>query len=357
MALINPSRKMKGTTIIWAAVILLILYLSWRVVAPLVGPIFFGLVLAYAAYPLHVRLKRRFGNQASGVILTLGMLLVGGALTFELLLMSARVAASFYHNVEDFFTWLLTQPLPQNVLDFIGNFSNQLIPKLADYASSYAFSIPRYLIQLLVFLLVFYYALVYADEIKSYISRSLPTENRRLGEEILSNVNKTLKALVRVWLLLNIAKGILMTVGFLIFGVSDLYTAVVAGFLTFIFSFVPLFEGWMLWLIAAAYFAKEGMYLRAIGISLYGAFLVSPMPDYTIRPVLVAKDTNLDETLVFIGMVGGAWTMGVKGILIGPIVLNLMLTLLKEWKMIIGRKRGSPRQTVAPSGPSPHPEG
>ncbi len=347
---------MKGTTIIWAVVILLILYLSWRVVSPLVGPIFFGLVLAYAAYPIHIRLKRRVGNHASGVVLTLGMLLGGGALTFELLMMSARVAASFYHNVEDFFRWLLMQPLPQNVLNFIENLSNQLIPKLADYVSSYAFSIPRYLIQLLVFLLVFYYALVYADEIKSYIARSLPTENRRLGEEILSNINKTLKALVRVWLLLNIAKGFLMTLGFLLFSVSNVYTAIVAGFLTVIFSFVPLFEGWMLWLIAAAYFAKEGLYLRAIGISLYGAFLVSPMPDYTIRPMLVAKDTSLDETLVFIGMIGGAWTMGVKGILIGPIVLNLMLTLLKEWKIIMGRGGALPRRNEAPLKPASHPE-
>lgn len=48
---------------------------------------------------------------------------------------------------------------------------------------------------------------------------------------------------MRAWLVLNVMKGFLMTLGFIIFGVSDLYTAIVAGFLTFVFSFVPpLFE-------------------------------------------------------------------------------------------------------------------
>ncbi len=142
--------------------------------------------------------------------------------------------------------------------------------------------------------------------------------------------------------------------GFLIFGVSNIYTAIVAGFLTFLSSFVPFFEGWMAWLIAAAYFAMNGAYFHAIGIALYGFSLVSPMPDYTIRPMMVARGTDLDETLVFIGMVGGTWAMGIKGLIIGPIVLNLLLVLLKEWK---GRvvKEPSHRPSSSPPKPAPRP--
>lgn len=109
-------------------------------------------------------------------------------------------------------------------------------------------------------------------------------------------------------------------------------------------------------LIAGAYFAKEGMYLHAVGISLYGFLLVSPMPDYTVRPMMVAKDANLDETLVFIGMVGGTWAMGVKGLIIGPIVLNLLLVLLKEWKGGELSKEPSRPLPQAPSKPAPRPQ-
>jgi predicted PurR-regulated permease PerM len=186
--------------------------------------------------------------------------------------------------------------------------------------------------------------------------RDRPEKNRHLAEEILESLNKTLGALVRAWLVLNFIKGILMTFGFIVFGVSDLYTAIVAGFLTFIFSFIPLFEGWMIWLAAAVYFAVNGAYVHAIGIALYGFFLVSPMPDYTIRPMMVARDTDLDETLVFIGMIGGTWAMGVKGLLIGPIVLNLLLVLLKEWKRTVTLRESSRRLSPSQAEPSPRPQ-
>ncbi|NJE42768.1 AI-2E family transporter [Thermococcus sp. GR6] len=347
---------MRAEIITWAATVLVIIYIAWEVVSPLITPIFFGLVLAYAVYPIHKRLIPELGEARSAFLLTAGMVGLGGTITAELIMISAQVAASFYYNVVDFFNWVLTQPLPSEVLDFIRNFSGEFIPKLSEYLSKQAFSLPMYILQLFIFLFTFYYALTNSTSIIEQIQLSLPEKNRHLGEEILQSVSKTLGALVRAWLLLNVAKGVLMTLGFIIFGVSDIYTAIVAGFLTFLFSFVPLFEGWMIWLIAAAYFAKEGMYLHAAGISLYGFFLVSPMPDYTIRPLIVAKDTDLDETLVFIGMVGGTWAMGIKGLIIGPIVLNLLLTLLKEWKRVIARKEPSHQPAPAPSKHSPHPQ-
>ncbi|CAI1492218.1 Putative permease [Thermococcus nautili] len=345
---------MKAEELVWGAVIAIILYVTWRVVHPLVTPIFFGLVLAYASYPIQRRLSVRLGRKRSALVISLSMLVFGGALTLELLLVSVQVLMSFYDSVVDVFNWLLTLPLPSDVLNFLQHFQDQVVPRIADYLSRQAFSLPSYLLQLFVFFFTYYYALTYGEEIRAQIYALLPEKNRELGEEILWSVNKTLSALVRAWLLLNVAKGILMTIGFIIFRVSDLYMAIVAGFLTFAFSFVPLFEGWMIWLAAAIYFAVEGAYLHALGIALYGFFLVSPMPDYTIRPMLVARDTELDETLVFIGMIGGTWAMGLKGLIIGPIVLNLLLVLLKEWKRLTESSR---RPSQAPQELSSRPPG
>ncbi|WP_099209784.1 AI-2E family transporter [Thermococcus henrietii] len=345
---------MKAEELVWGAVVAIILYVTWRVVNPLVTPIFFGFVLAYASYPLQRRLSVKLGKKRSALVISLSMLVFGGALTLELLLVSVQVLMSFYEGIVNVFNWLLTLPLPLDVLNFLQHFQDQAVPKIADYLSRQAFSLPSYLLQLFVFFFTYYYALAYGEEIRAQIYALLPDKNRELGEEILRSVNKTLSALVRAWLLLNVAKGILMTIGFIVFRVSDLYTAIVAGFLTFAFSFVPLFEGWMIWLAAAIYFAVKGAYLHALGIALYGFFLVSPMPDYTIRPMLVARDAKLDETLVFIGMIGGTWAMGLKGLIIGPIVLNLLLVLLKEWKRFTESSR---RLSQAPQELSSRPPG
>lgn len=343
---------MRGETVIWGAVIAVILYSSWRVILPFLEPVFFGLLIAYLLYPLHERIKTLVGCRNSALLLSSVFLLLVGVGTFKLLLISARLMASFSGSLRDLLNWILSLPLPEDLGVFLINLKEEAAAKIADYLSGMAFSLPLYIIQLIVFFLTIYYGLAHSEGIIKTIKDMLPEKNRTLGEEILQSINRTLSALVRAWLLLNVAKGVLMTTGYLVFGVSDLYTAIVAGFLTFAFSFVPLFEGWMIWLAAAIYFVINGMYLRAIGISLYGIFLVSPLPDYTIRPMLVARDAQLDETLVFIGMVGGTWAMGLKGIIVGPIVLNVLLVLMKEWKRLT---KLSHRPSSSPQGPFLHP--
>jgi predicted PurR-regulated permease PerM len=349
---------MKAETLLWAVVVLGIIYIGWEVIEPFLSVLFFAAVSAYAVYPIHRCMKKNLGSVGSALSLTSLTIGLGALMTAALVLISAKVASSFYNGIVDFLDWLLQQPLPPEILRFIQNFYDQFIPMLSEMISKQALSLPWYLLQLFVFFLAFYYFLAYADEIVERLYSLLPETNRRLGEELIQSIDKTLSALVRAWFLLNFAKGLLMTVGFLAFQVSDLYTAIVAGFLTLIFSFIPLFEGWMIWLIAAAYFVIQGMYWHAVGIAVYGFVLVSPLPDYTIRPMLVAKDTELDETLVFIGMIGGTWAMGIKGLIIGPIVLNLLLVLLKEWERVNStRKTEEPshRPSPFPSGPSPHP--
>ncbi|WP_456366333.1 AI-2E family transporter [Thermococcus sp.] len=325
----NRERLGKAT---WMAVVLVILYVSWKTVEPLITAIFFGVVLAYLVYPIHRLLKDRIGDYYSAIVLTVLMLTLGGLLFALMALVSMNLLQTFYRSLSDVMNWLTALNLPPSIGKFVSDTRTQLLPRVSDYVSSFTFSIPGYLLQLTVLVFTFYYSLVYSDRVLPFIMNLAPPERKDLLEEAVGRLDRTMSALVRAWLLLNLAKSFLMTVGYLIFGVSDVYTAVVAGFLTFVFSFVPLLEGWMLWVAAAVYFVIHGSIIRAVGISIYGFALVSPLPDYTIRPMLVARDADLDETLVFVGMLGGTWAFGLKGILLGPIILSMALVMIREWK-------------------------
>ncbi|MCD6524909.1 MAG: AI-2E family transporter [Thermococcus sp.] len=324
--------KVRTEVVIWVAVSLVIVYLSWKTIKPLVTPLFFGVLLAYIVYPLHSRLRRKFSPRESAAILTGTMVGLGAAFLAFLTLISIKLVNEFYTNVRDVLLWLSSLQFSETLQTFFGQVQAQIVPKLADYVSSFTVSVPEYLLQLVVFLFTFYYALIYGERFREFVLSLVPQNQVPLLAEILDRADKTLDALVRAWLLLNVAKGFLMTIGYVIFGVGDVYTAIIAGLLTFLFSFVPLLEGWMLWVAGAIYLYMKGSLLGALGISIYGAVLVSPLPDYTIRPLLVAKDAELDETLVFIGMLGGTWAFGLKGLLLGPVILSIALVLLKEWK-------------------------
>ncbi|AHF81024.1 AI-2E family transporter [Thermococcus paralvinellae] len=325
---------MKAEFLVWGSIVIAILYLAWSTVSQLLSPIFFAAIITYAIYPIHKCLSNKLSTKKSALILTILLILIVTGITIELILIFKTVLMSFYEDVIAFISWSQTLTLPFGLTNVIQKFYAQFTPKFSEYILSYTFSIPRYLLQLVIFVVMFYYFLVNSEAIKNQIFLLLPRENKELAEKLLKRADVTLQALVRAWLLLNIAKGILMTIGFIIFRVSDFPTAIIAGFLTILFSFVPLFEGWMIWLAGAIYLFRSGNILTAILLAVYGFIFVSPVPDFTIRPKLVAKEAQLDEVMVLVGMIGGAWSFGVKGLIIGPIVLNLVVALLKEWRKV-----------------------
>ena len=49
--------------------------------------------------------------------------------------------------------------------------------------------------------------------------------------------------------------------------------------------------------------------------------------DNFLRPRLVGKDTKMHELMVFLGTLGGIMMFGVAGIIIGPIVAALLVTV------------------------------
>lgn len=322
----------RGNFLVWVAVALFIFYLAWRVVEPLISPIFFAAILVYAINPVHKRLSSKIGENRSSILLTMLLVLIVIMMTVELILLFRKVMESVYTYIDLFLKWFESLTLPFGMEEVIQKAYSQIMPKLSEYTVNYTLSIPKYLVQTVIFLGVFYYFLTHAGSIRMDVYNLLPGDNRELAEKLLRRADLTLQALIRSWLLLNIAKGIVMTAGFLIFGVTDLAGSIGAGLFTIFFSFIPLFEGWMVWLIGAIYLVKNGNPTTALLLSIYGFALVSPLPDFTIRPKIVAKGAKLDSMMVLIGMIGGTMAFGLKGLIVGPIVLNLVSALINEWK-------------------------
>ncbi|WP_042698482.1 AI-2E family transporter [Thermococcus sp. PK] len=70
---------MKTEHIVWIAVSLIILFVVWKTVEPLITPIIFALAVAYILHPLHERLAKKLDTKKSAVLLSalMSLLLVG----------------------------------------------------------------------------------------------------------------------------------------------------------------------------------------------------------------------------------------------------------------------------------------
>jgi predicted PurR-regulated permease PerM len=113
-----------------------------------------------------------------------------------------------------------------------------------------------------------------------------------------------------------------------LFAAVGIPSAVLLGALAAILALIPL--------AAPALLALIGVMLAAQGATLIGMYVfffgtaVVMAADYIVRPWLIRGDTELPFLAVLFGFLGGIATMGIVGLIIGPVILALLLVLLRE---------------------------
>jgi predicted PurR-regulated permease PerM len=68
-----------------------------------------------------------------------------------------------------------------------------------------------------------------------------------------------------------------------------------------------------------------------MGTVLIVFLVVAGTIDNVVRPFLIRKGADLPLLLIFAGVIGGLIAFGIVGLFIGPVVLAVTYTLLKEW--------------------------
>jgi predicted PurR-regulated permease PerM len=125
-----------------------------------------------------------------------------------------------------------------------------------------------------------------------------------------------------------LAQGILAGMGFLVAGVPG---AFLLGFLTLFLSLVPGGPA-LLWLPGSIWLYKQGATGWAIFLVLWGLLVVGTA-DNVIKPYLIGRGSDLPFTLVLLGVLGGAFAFGVIGIFLGPTLLAVGYTVVRDWAL------------------------
>ncbi|WP_175059029.1 AI-2E family transporter [Thermococcus sp. 2319x1] len=323
---------MKTEHIVWIAVSLLILFIVWKTVEPLITPIIYALTVAYILHPLHERLAKKLDTKKSAILLSALMTLLVIGFIFGIVLWFRDVTRSLVIYINEALSWFLSLNLPPDIEKSAAILIERVSERISEYILNYTLSIPKLLLQAVVFIAVFYGILVHSRALSEELYALLPEERRDLGVDLIEKGKETLNAILRTWLMLSIFKGFLLTLGFYVFGVTNLSGAIAAGIFCVILELLPVIGGWIVWIAGAIYLFTQGNIFAGVMLSVYGAVLISPGPDITIRPKLVAEGAKINPALALVGIFGGIMGFGIKGLIIGPVALGLLSTLLEEWK-------------------------
>ena len=136
-----------------------------------------------------------------------------------------------------------------------------------------------------------------------------------------------------------VAQGMLTTFGLWIAGVPQ---PVLFGVITGVISILPVGAP-LVWIPATIWLFVQGNWGWGIFMGLYGVGVISSV-DNVIRPWLISRGADLPLLLTLLGAIGGVLAFGFLGLFLGPVLLAVGFSLLKDWAGD-RRQRSSPGQS------------
>ena len=311
-----PDRRRLSVLVgVLAAVVVATAYVLQSVFAT----VFFAITVAYVLYPARQFLAGHgFGPRVAAAAST--------TLAFAaVLVLVVPLAAALYFRRGILFDFL--GRIPEQVTVAFGQFSytiefSTLLQQLQELLSGLAFGLaqqlPALAFKLFLFTLVVYALLIRPGRLGEALLRPVP---RKYHDVVFAFHQRTRSMLYGIYVLqaaVAVATFLVATVVFFLLGYSSWFTlSVLSGLL----QFIPILGPSVLILIVGATEVVTGNLNQAVAVVSVGLVVVGFLPDVIVRPRLAHIATDVPASLYFIGFTGGTLSVGLVGIVAGPVAV------------------------------------
>lgn len=200
----------------------------------------------------------------------------------------------------------------------VGMISNLLIDSL----SSMTMMTINVIFNVVIMLYVMFYFLTMGDVLLDKILYYLPLAHQDEGR-LLERFTSVAGATMKSTLIIGILQGGLCGLAFYLAGIQG---AVFWGTVMAVMSIIPAFGTAIIWGPALVILAITGDYTGVIILAVICGAVAGNL-DNLLRPRLVGKDTEMHDLFVLFGTLGGIAMFGIIGIIIGPIISALFITI------------------------------
>jgi predicted PurR-regulated permease PerM len=226
----------------------------------------------------------------------------------------------FYDKIEPYQDDILTR-----AGQLVGAFSKFLINSLSAATTGTV----QFLFMLMIMLYSMYFFLVDGHKLVDLMLFYLPLEDeeeRRLLDKFSSVTRATLKGTAAIGAL----QGSLAGIAFAVVGVPS---AVFWGTIMVVLSIIPGIGTALVWGPAAVILIAGGHLGKGIFLAAFCGLVVGSVDNF-LRPRMVGKDTELPDLLILLATMGGILMFGALGLIIGPIVAALFVTVWEIYGVV-----------------------
>ena len=364
--------------------ILFVLYLAYQLVHPFLVQVFLAVVLVVVAMPLYEATLNLMGGQrtlASAITCLLLILIFAIPFFFIISLLTAQ-ALELYTTVSKLLAGNkleatfsegmgrlgpIIEELQEklgishaDVLQQVGNLVRKVSNFLYENITGLLKGVTNLIIGVALVLFVTFYLFMEGSRLATWVLALSPLP-QEMNSQIMDDMLRTLRATLKGSVVLAFINGTVSGLGFFAFGVPN---ALFWGTVMVFASVVPIVGTALVWVPGGIYLIIMGDYGQATGVMIW-CLIVSVVCDNWLRPKLIGGQADLHPLLTFFAVLGGISYFGLVGLILGPLVLAILLSLIEVYKRYFLSNApaqaqfcaGQPDQPDSPAKGSASPEG
>ena len=325
--------------------------IAW-IVAPIGIGILLGTLLAFMVQPVFERLKPRLGARGSAMATVLGSTLaLGGMIAGLAWLFAARGAVLMRELIASLApdgrggvdlnaTGQILAKLGLSIPEFAARMralAEMAAVRAEGFAEGLLATTASAMLALFFSMLSLHYILRNWQSVARLAEESFPlrpdytaelfAEFRRVGRTSLFGTIVT-----------GLAQGAFATLGFWITGVRE---PLFFGAATALASLIPAVGTMIVWVPAGIVLIATGHPARGAIELAWGAIMVVGVPDYVLRPRLIGGESEIPSILTFAALFGGVEVFGLKGLIVGPVVMAVAIAVLRLYASEARKRRAA----------------
>ena len=173
-----------------------------------------------------------------------------------------------------------------------------------------------------IMLYVLFFVFRDGERILAATMKAVPLDDEH-EQELLTRFADVSRATMKGTAVIGLVQG---SIGGIAFAALGIPSATLWGVLMAFLSIVPAVGPALVWIPATVYFFAVGQYVSGAILLFVGGVIIS-MADNVLRPILVGRDTRMPDYLVLVSTLGGLALFGLAGVVIGPVVAALFISV------------------------------
>jgi predicted PurR-regulated permease PerM len=360
-------------------VFIFLLYQFLRLLGPFVDAIIISMTLALVFFPLAKKIRSKMPkcpSLAAGISVFLVFLIVVVPVIFiiwmlyaeskDLITISEKLLSTTPKT--NIFGTSINLPIPDSILKLWEKIQSMaatvnfdireaifknvktFASNISSFGGTFAKNTFLIIMDFLVLIATLFMFFREGDTITKQIIELAPMEDKH-KTVIAERLYGTFVAIIRGVLFTAFLQALVAALGYTIAG---LRVPIVLGLATGMAALIPVIGSAIIWVPIGIYLIAIDSLGWGVFIFLWGGLLVSSM-DNIIRPIVIGREAKLPVIILFLSILGGLRTFGLRGVVIGPVVVASVVTFLQIYKTEFQKRiiKNYHEEVHQPCGPSP----